>query len=56
LVTRKYTTVSMSTVRLSLVITDCGGKETTCSRKSILSRIRSMNGTKKFSPGLNVLR
>src|SRR5699024_11591149 len=45
------TTVSIETVRLSSVITDCGGKETTCSRRSIRDRTRSRNGTRKFSPG-----
>src|ERR1044071_6342448 len=40
----------MFTVRLSWVITGCGGKETTCSRRSIRSRIRSMNGTRNVNP------
>ena len=41
----------MLTVRLSFVITGCGGNERTCSRRSIRARILSMNGTRNTSPG-----
>ena len=47
-------TVSMPTTRLSAVITGCGGKETTCSRRSIIGRSRSTNGTRIVSPGVSV--
>ena len=47
-------TVSMLTTRLSSVITGCGWNETTCSRRSIISRTRSTNGTTIVSPGLSV--
>ncbi len=53
--TWKYTTVSMDTVRLSSVITGCGGNETTCSRRSIRALIRSRNGTSQTSPALGAL-
>src|SRR6476619_1625018 len=43
-------TVSMLTTRLSEVMTGCGGKETTCSRRSTLARILSTNGTRKWMP------
>ena len=36
------------------VITGWGGNETTCSRRSIRSRMRSMNGTRNASPGVRV--
>ena len=44
-------TESIATVRLSDVITGCGGKLTTCSRRSISGRIRSTNGTSTATPG-----
>src|SRR6266540_4826772 len=47
-------TVSMFTTRLSSVMTGCGANETTCSRRSILSRMRSTNGTTSVSPGVSV--
>ena len=47
-------TVSMFTVRLSAVITGCGGKETTCSRMSIIARTRSTNGISTCGPGCRV--
>src|SRR3954469_15702359 len=47
-------TVSMLTTRLSSVITGCGGNETTCSRRSISGRTRSMNGTISAKPGVSV--
>src|SRR3954447_5226240 len=47
-------TVSMPTTRLSSVITGCGGKETTCSRRSISGFTRSTNGTISASPGSSV--
>src|SRR5919204_1091996 len=47
-------TVSMLTTRLSSVITGCGSNETTCSRRSTMSRMRSMNGTTIVNPGLSV--
>src|SRR5664279_524243 len=43
-------TVSMETTRLSSVITGCGGKDTTCSRRSIMYLTLSTNGTTMFSP------
>jgi len=49
LVTWKYTTVSMLTVRLSSVITGCGGNETTRSRRSTRARILSINGSSNVS-------
>src|SRR3954471_17009041 len=47
-------TVSMPTTRLSSVITGCGGKETTCSRRSISGLTRSTNGTISARPGSSV--
>ena len=47
-------TVSIETTTLSSVITGCGAKETTCSRRSITSRIRSTNGTTIVSPAFSV--
>src|SRR5579884_1643228 len=47
-------TVSMLTTRLSSVITGCGGKETTCSRRSSSGRSRSTNGTTSARPGESV--
>src|SRR3954451_21111978 len=47
-------TESMATVRLSDVMTGCGGKLTTCSRRSINGRMRSTNGTRIVSPGVAV--
>src|SRR5919204_2722689 len=47
-------TESIETTRLSSVITGCGLKETTCSRRSIRGRRRSMNGTTIASPGVSV--
>jgi hypothetical protein len=44
-------TESMATVRLSDVMTGWGGKDTTCSRRSIIGRIRSTNGTSNVRPG-----
>src|SRR3954466_1300796 len=44
-------TVSMPTTRLSSVMTGCGGKLTTCSRRSINGRMRSTNGTRMVGPG-----
>jgi hypothetical protein len=41
----KYRTVSIPTETLSAVITGCGGKVTTCSRRSSSGRTRSMKGT-----------
>ena len=35
-ITRDNLTVSIDTTRLSSVITGCGGKDTTCSRRSIM--------------------
>ncbi|PQM44894.1 hypothetical protein C1Y40_04941 [Mycobacterium talmoniae] len=54
LVTWKYTTVSIESVRLSSVITGCGGKDTTRSRRSTRARTRSMNGTSSVSCPLTV--
>src|SRR4051812_8819480 len=48
-------TESICTTRLSSVITGCGGKETTCSRRSISGRTRSTNGITTASPGSSVL-
>ena len=45
-------TESMLTTRLSSVITGCGGNDTTCSRRSISGRSRSMNGTTSARPGV----
>jgi hypothetical protein len=47
-------TESIETTRLSSVITGCGLNETTCSRRSISGRRRSMNGTTIVSPGDSV--
>ncbi len=47
-------TESMLTTRLSSVITGCGGNETTCSRRSMVARMRSMKGTTSVSPGESV--
>jgi hypothetical protein len=44
----------MPTCRLSDVITGCGGNEMTCSRRSIVARTRSTNGTRMLSPGDSV--
>jgi hypothetical protein len=44
----------MLTTRLSSVITGCGWKDTTCSRRSISGRMRSTNGTIIASPGESV--
>jgi hypothetical protein len=44
----------MLTTRLSSVITGCGWNETTCSRRSISGRSRSMNGITMATPGLSV--
>jgi hypothetical protein len=46
--------VSIPTWRLSEVITGWGGKEMTCSRRSIVARTRSTNGTRMDRPGCNV--
>ena len=45
-------TVSMLTTRLSEVITGCGGKDTTCSRRSTLARTLSTNGIRRCRPRL----
>ena len=50
----KYRTVSIPTETLSSVITGCGGNVTTCSRKSMRGRTRSMNGMTIVSPGSSV--
>src|SRR3954452_20291984 len=47
-------TVSMETTRLSSVITGCGGKLTTCSRRSIMYRTLSTNGTTMLRPAGSV--
>src|SRR5690349_13352605 len=47
-------TESMLTTRLSSVMVGCGGKETTCSRRSISGRMRSMKGTSRARPGSRV--
>jgi hypothetical protein len=47
-------TESMWTTRLSSVITDCGSKETTCSRRSSISRMRSTNGIRRVRPASSV--
>src|SRR5215212_3320502 len=47
-------TVSIWTTRLSSVITGCGGKDTTCSRRSIRGLTRSTKGTISASPGSSV--
>src|SRR4051794_36765195 len=47
-------TESMFTVRLSSVMTGCGGKETTCSRRAISRRPRSTYGTSSARPGSSV--
>ena len=47
-------TVSMPTTRLSRVMTDCGGKPTTCSRMSTLTRTLSRTGTSRWMPGSSV--
>src|SRR6478735_9198565 len=44
----------MDTTRLSSVITGCGGKETTCSRRSSNGRSLSTKGIRIVSPGLSV--
>src|SRR3954469_9086175 len=41
----------MPTCRLSEVMTGWGGKEMTCSRRSMVARTRSTKGTSRFSPG-----
>ena len=50
----KYRTVSIPTVTLSWVMTPDGGKETTCSRRSMSGFTRSTNGTTMLRPGLSV--
>jgi len=40
---------------LSLVMTGCGGKVTTCSRRSMLARTLSTKGIRKWIPAVNVL-
>ncbi|GLD03540.1 hypothetical protein Mkiyose1088_54060 [Mycobacterium kiyosense] len=40
----------MFSVRLSSVMTGCGGKDTTRSRRSTRARMRSMNGTNSELP------
>src|SRR6266568_4600049 len=47
-------TVSMLTTRLSWVMTGCGGKLTTCSRRSRSGSSRSTNGVTMFSPACRV--
>ncbi len=47
-------TESIETVRLSSVITGCGGNETTCSRRSISGLTRSMYGTTSANPASSV--
>ncbi len=47
-------TVSMATTRLSLVMTGCGGKLTTCSRRSMSGSSRSTNGVTMFRPAFRV--
>src|SRR5580765_7111039 len=47
-------TVSMLTTTLSSVITGCGWNETTCSRRSTISRTRSTNGTTIVRPAFRV--
>ena len=44
----------MLRVRLSSVITGCGGNDTTRSRRSTRARMRSMNGTNSVSCPLTV--
>src|SRR5580693_2009546 len=44
----------MPTTRLSRVMTGCGGKLTTCSRRSISGRSRSTNGVTTFRPAFSV--
>src|SRR4051794_26506773 len=44
----------MPTCRLSDVITGWGGKEMTCSRRSMVARTRSTNGTRMDRPGDSV--
>ena len=47
-------TESMLTTRLSSVMTGWGGKETTCSRRSISGFRLSMKGTRIDRPALSV--
>ena len=47
-------TVSICIVTLSLVITGCGGKSMTCSLSETFFAMRSMNGTLKCMPVLQV--
>ena len=47
-------TVSMATTRLSSVMTFWGGNDTTCSRRSIVYRTLSTNGTMIDRPGPRV--
>jgi hypothetical protein len=47
-------TVSIETTRLSLVITGCGGKETTCSRRSTVARALSTKGIRMCRPASRV--
>src|SRR5271168_2682337 len=44
----------MPTTRLSRVMTGCGGKLTTCSRRSMSGRSRSTNGVTTFRPACSV--
>src|SRR6478736_1681730 len=44
----------METTRLSSVITGCGGKDTTCSRRSRRGSSRSTNGIRMVRPGFSV--
>ena len=46
-------TESMFTIRLSSVMTPCGGKGTTCSRMSRLYCTRSMMGMTRWGPGVS---
>src|SRR5450755_2851109 len=50
----KYSTVSIATTTLSSVITGWGEKLTTCSRRSISGRTRSINGVTNVNPGSSV--
>ena len=43
-------TESMETIAWSAVMTDCGGKLATCSRKSMREATRSTKGTSKWKP------
>ena len=50
----KKTTVSICIVTLSLVITGCGGKSTTCSFRETFLEMRSMNGILMCRPVCHV--